>query len=550
MPVTHADESVAAGVPKYPYSSDKSAEYGVGVGTIPTAPNDKIDEATIKATLDSVFLDIEQQRIDLIAKRDEALADGMASVAEGYDRQINGLEKNIAELQRQIEASGSLEAWYRNEITGPMEAAKAAALATDFTSTNALAGEALRASQAVSAQSDARLADIMTQLGFAPGQSAVSAEDQAILGGVQGELAATAMRPEMLEASKKLDFALSDLGLKSELRQSVGRAAIVSERNRRGILEAQDQIGELNKYRDEALARVEREVNRQYGSGLELPDRDSYVKSAMDKISEALMAGVAPGIQEALSGLAGAVINSGTKVFNRNTLTNMMRNGQIGDFGDDATVAEYQSALELYNQLKGTDDPRLVAERQRVFGIMQKIEKDAFDDEDVLIVDGLVKTWQKANSTYDKMIEQQVNQSTADSYGKYDNRSAKNIEAAKKGQGAYGRRRIKVAQYAETFKKMWGRTVQGQNYFRPTETFGKGRAKNSDHMTAGALDIFFNSSNGKDMEYYNRVVRPHLEDLRRKGVIKSIIHPGQNAAHKDHVHISFTLDDAGQAHTT
>ena len=95
-----------------------------------------------------------------------------------------------------------------------------------------------------------------------------------------------------------------------------------------------------------------------------------------------------------------------------------------------------------------------------------------------------------------------------------------------------------TGQLHEVFEAM-GLEVQGQYYMRPYDPNPpSGRAVNSDHLTAGALDIFFRTNRDR---LHLDAVRRILDELVRRNIIRYYIDLGANAAHDDHIHASLQL---------
>lgn len=104
---------------------------------------------------------------------------------------------------------------------------------------------------------------------------------------------------------------------------------------------------------------------------------------------------------------------------------------------------------------------------------------------------------------------------------------------------SYGRRAAVVADAAAKLKDRFPLEIQGAYYMRPYyATVTPGRAVNSDHLTAGALDIFFRNDTDK---LYLNAVKAILNEWDRRGVIRYYIDLGYNWAHRDHIHVSFQI---------
>ena len=105
--------------------------------------------------------------------------------------------------------------------------------------------------------------------------------------------------------------------------------------------------------------------------------------------------------------------------------------------------------------------------------------------------------------------------------------------------GRYSRR-ARVAQLVgERIRKITGLEVQGIRYMRPyVENPTTGRVVNSDHQTAGAIDIFFHTDAERAWLPY---VYETMRILQERYVVRYIVRLGANPAHFDHIHVSFQL---------
>lgn len=105
--------------------------------------------------------------------------------------------------------------------------------------------------------------------------------------------------------------------------------------------------------------------------------------------------------------------------------------------------------------------------------------------------------------------------------------------------GKYARRAIVAADLGRRLHKITGLEVQGIRYMRPySANPSTGRAINSDHLTAGAIDIFIRTE-------AERAWLPYLYEtfriLEERGVVRYIVKLGYNAAHWNHIHVSLQV---------
>jgi hypothetical protein len=127
-----------------------------------------------------------------------------------------------------------------------------------------------------------------------------------------------------------------------------------------------------------------------------------------------------------------------------------------------------------------------------------------------------------------------------------DNTNPANIAAARSGEGPYGARVQLVQSYASQWRDMFpGIAIQGDGYFRPAgeSTRKDGRSPNSDHITGGALDIFVRTP--EERAAFNAWYAAVWPQLQQQGMVASYVSVGANAAHNDHMHISFSLTGPG-----
>lgn len=106
-------------------------------------------------------------------------------------------------------------------------------------------------------------------------------------------------------------------------------------------------------------------------------------------------------------------------------------------------------------------------------------------------------------------------------------------------RGSYSRRAELAEHVGKRIRRITGLEVQGIRYMRPyTPNPSTGRAVNSDHLTAGALDIMI--YNDEDAIWLPALYRM-LERLEERHVVRYIIKKDQNAAHHNHIHVSFQI---------
>jgi len=105
--------------------------------------------------------------------------------------------------------------------------------------------------------------------------------------------------------------------------------------------------------------------------------------------------------------------------------------------------------------------------------------------------------------------------------------------------GQYANRAYVTDLMAAEVRDRFGLEVQGDRYMRPyAASVVPGRIVNSDHLTAGALDIFFRTAEAKKKA---DAVRAYLDPLEKDNVVRYYMDLGSNAAHNNHIHVSLQL---------
>jgi phage shock protein A len=492
--------------------------------------------------------------IDWTTDREQALADGKQEVADSFAQKISDLERQKADIQAEAANFSSVEAWFRERIKQPYEDAKMAAMMVDIAPIIAKQAEAETRVQGVISESDARMSKVLTDLGVDPSalDNAMAADvaDAEVMNAEIGLLSSIGVRPEMLEQRKQFEFHMLDAERLSQARQSAGEEMVVNEKARKAVAEADRQLGEIDGLKARALARVERAIERSYGDGPEFPSRDEYAAAAMDAVTTSLMGDLPTAQQDAFKQLAMDMINGGITDITGDGFFQFFKSNQ--DLWSDEAMGIIESAAEgIYNGFN-LPDGLTQAQQQEAYNeamrqatsnenLMRNALNATFDPEDTGILAALVDTYTSANDRWQTTNNAKATQAGQGGSGIYQNTNVNNIEEAKTGVGAYGKRAREVVKWASHFEDMFSgslssKGIQGQNYFRPLNVIPTSGSTNSDHFTGGALDVFF-----KDQRTYDTVGRPYLEQLQKQGLIRYTIHMGDNHAHGDHAHISFPL---------
>lgn len=496
-----------------------------------------VDRDQIMGAIQTAYTGFEADAAMWRSMRAQALADGEAETAAAYDAKIRGIEQEMDDLKREIQVVGDVESWYRSRIEAPFLRARDAAANVNFQPTLDLKSSAVGRIDEEYLASNQRLDAVLADIGFTPEQTQAmklaAAEDNAVAAAQMEVLDATATRPGFLEEQKKLMFHTADQLRYSELRQSAGNELVETEPRKRALDKAAEDLNFLTKEKQDAIARTRRAVERSYGEGPKIPDRETITATAMETMLDSLAGDIPPGQKQAYLENVWGLVNAG-----------------FGEISDQNIISWYEQGLipagpEITNavaDIQARIDAGTVTQAQAQ-GMLNDAYLNSFDDEDRMIFQSLFDTYESAWAESEQIIAERSARRGSGAGGSGNSDKA-NITAAKEGQGAYGQRRIITADYASTFREM-GIRVQGDNYYRPWEDPAaareKGRDPNSDHLTAGALDLFLHVNNPDDMAMWRNRVKPMLDELIDMGVVANYLPPGANDFHRDHAHVSFAL---------
>lgn len=486
--------------------------------------------------------DFNTERARLEALRDGALADGLEEVADQYDAQIRAEQRAIGKLQDEIALTGDIEGWYRKRIQAPYEEAKRAAEEVDLQSTLAIHDKFKNEQANELAATEARLEGVLADLGFTPDQITAMRSDRAADNEVTAAqnmlLEASGVREGELDWEKKLRWSMAEEELQNSNRQSAGREMIVAERNREAIADREVGIDELINLKDKAMARVKRAVDRNF-QGAEFPEREEFVNAAMAAMENDLIGDLSPNEQDWFRSVVSELIADGVP-FSKKKFQELLLSDRIYVAGHSEALDGIQDKWRAYARQHDLPEAEV---QQDMFAEMRGYVENAdiLDPEDIGILTGITSTYRTANEEYDRYQEDRSKMN----YSNANNRDPQNIADAKAGVGVYGERKRLVASMVPVIEQMWGgmiTRVEGQNYLRPVPTEKvSGQAMNSDHLTAGALDVFMPPGSAKHAAYYRDVMVPQLKRWQNEGLISSWVGYGANKAHADHVHISFAL---------
>lgn len=488
--------------------------------------------------------DFNTERARLEALRDGALADGLEEVADQYDAQLRSEQRAIEKLQDEIALTGDIESWYRNRIKGPYEEAKAAAEAVDLEATMAVQSKYRNEQATELAAVEERLEGVLGSLGFTPDQitamRADRAADNEVTAAQNQLLEASGVRRGELDWEKKLRYSMAEEELQRSNRESSGRELIVASRNREAIADAETRIGELNNLKDKAMARVRRAVDREF-QGAQFPEKDEFISAAIASMEQDLIGDLSPNEQDWFRSVVGEFYADG-KDFSTRSLKDMILSDRIYVAGANEALAGIEDKWKAI--AREQDLPFSTVQGEAFTEMSSWLDQNfdqIFDGEDIGILKGMVSTYKTAEEEYARYVDQRADRN----YSNAENTHAQNIADAKAGVGVYGERARTVASMVPVIQQIFGgmvTSIQGANYFRPyEENPPPGRAKNSDHLTAGALDLMMPRDSAEHRRYYNEVMVPQLRRWQEQGLVASWLGYEQNSAHDDHVHVSFAL---------
>ena len=519
---------------------------------------EQMNEQDFTNILNGMKASFDSRIADWKTSRQQALDDGQAEVADRFAQQIADLEQQKADLARESANYSSVEQWFRQRIQQPYEDAKAAALAVDIAPVIAKQADAEARLASASAASDERLRGVLADLGMdtASIDNAMEADiaDAAVLDAESSLLTAIGVRPGLLEQRKKFEYHLADQQRLGHMRNSAGEELVVNEKARQGIADADRKLGTIADLKKNAIDRVRRAVENAFKDGPTFPEEEEYIAAAVDQATAQLLGDLMPYerqayVNTAIQLMQAGVDLDGTGVFewmkNYSNAAEFLSPDGAGIF--DEWVAGQQAAG---TQFAGPEDAWSAFVSADGGARYKKAFQSTFDAEDLGIFEAIAGTYRSAADDWRLQQERLKSFGSSQGTGVYQNTDAQNIADAQAGVGDYGKRARYVAEMAPQIEQMFSgllssKGVQGANYFRPLDVIPTSGSTNSDHFTAGALDVF-----PKDQRTYDTKIRPVLDQMEKEGIIRYVVHMGQNDAHHDHVHISFAFPGVGDADFT
>lgn len=449
------------------------------------------------------------------AQRDAALQQGLSATAAEYDDRLAAIDREIAKLNADAQNNEDVSAWLRQQMQRPFDLAAAAAQAIDTAGATAATEAALANMTQAKLESDERLQSMLSDIGFTGlvGEIGIQAAQDMVaqessfnerLGVIE---AAGAYQQEMADFQKDLMIAGADEIEAAFMREDETGRLLASVKIREALSDLDYDRNKMEAAKERALQQVRDQVYREYGEGVRLGSESDFVSAALRAQWDVIAAD--------------------------------LPDDQLGAYMDMLGEIE---ALGI--------DPN---DSQQVVALLQAAREDDptfdFDNEDIAILRQLAAVRDAAYEEYRAVQQYQGSSTGANNRDPYNIAEVERWMETGEITGPYAQRAAMAEQLAGLIRQSFpGVPVQGVRYNRPLETqqqaSDSGRAHNSDHHTAGALDIFFPPGSQNTAQYQEMV--GYINTLKQQGVIQSVVWLGDNAAHKDHIHVSLALPYGGQ----
>lgn len=452
-------------------------------------------------------LALQAQMDSLMLERNLALDRGLSQTARKYDEQIAAIQKQIGQFEVEAANTQGAANYLMQTMRDPMDLAKRAAEAIDTAGATAAMEAAVANLTQAKLESDERLQSALSEIGFEGlvGEIGIQAAqdmvaENALLNEQFGILEAQgAYQQEMADFQRDAAIAAADQIDAAFSKEVEAERMVASKKIRDALTAAQDDLNKVMAAKDEALQMVRDDVARAYGEGVQLPEQNEFIGMALQTAWNQVGADLNPDDFDVYAEWA----------------LQMMYDG----------VPMTTSAIAAYLEGLGQE----------------------FDDEDITIFRQMGVTASEARDEWRAVRERQGTQTDADNRDPYNIAEVERWKSTGEISGPYSERAAKVASIGDSLRQM-GYEIEGDRFLRPVEWGGSnGRSVNSDHQTAGALDVYFRD--GVKDEEYSRLMSM-VDGWRRQGLVSSIVDLNGNQFHKDHVHISFALPYGGQKNFT
>lgn len=487
------------------------------------------------------YLDeLEYERRQLEAKRDEALAEAKDDIAFQYDNQIKDINEDIDTLTNNLsDLRGRVPSYLETTQARFDQAVEAAQGIVEAAGPEleAVRNQALKGIEAGYDSAAEGLAEELDKIG-AGDQAATDLEamvreleglayetvegqidDVAALNEAAENVAITAAESAGItdEAQVKRFSTNLEKDLKKSIDDLVERRTRLEEAKTRAWDKAQEKI---NEQFTEALGEVTYQSQLEFANGVLTEAMDAWFADNDFDVFERqdMMATWDDLLNEGVVNFSQFKEWYGTLQSERNQLLTAIANAT--DAGAADVAAELQEQLARLPSL----DPEMVEGIEMMYSIWDQSLQEWHDNQPNPADFGFSGSGTGAANT-----------------------DINNVRAAKNGEGVYGQRVRYTADVGRYIKDKWGVEVQGINYFRPISAEGGGQARNSDHKTAGAIDIMLNPNDQNDMRVGAQIMR-YLRGLGTTAY--TIWEPTDpNDAHFDHIHVSFKLGATGSPYS-
>lgn len=477
-----------------------------------------LDDSVLDETIDDMMARLEAERLYARSITDSIVADMMDAASQPYDELLRNNGRSIDDVRGKLDDLQKITDYYQQSIVGIWE--KAAKAGSEMN------GDVIRAQIAPWIAeigkgydlANANVQSYMDRIGGVPIAQQVAVHD-----GVS-ELASQfeGMTRDQMSFAARIVDKTGNLYEKQAI-WGLANEKWESEKNRfvgNGILT--DQLEKLNETRDDiigdrarAMARTKREADRQYAALDSFPTQEEFTALALQETFADL--GVRP---QDMDGYMD-IIES-------------MRYGSFDLFMREGVDEEGNAILIPHREIK------TLADFEREFGRLDpELQDSAWDDFEILqrvmaMQEHSVQEWTKQASYY-----QAGGGGVASGTGDYYNggQAPDNLahhDEARQGIGPYGQR----AQFATSMvpvinSKFNVRTSAENDQWRyAVDPQNKDQARNSDHLSGGALDLWVVDG---DYDSMNKA-RDWLSTLPQVSFIR-----WQSDGHQTHLHVSFHL---------
>lgn len=475
------------------------------------------DSASMAASAAGITAALQAQADALRAQRESALTRGLAATAAKYDDQLKEIDKRISQINTDAKNNNDIAGWLTGQMAKPFEIAQRAAQAIDTAAATAATEAAVANITQAKLESDARLQTALSEIGFEGlvGQIGIEAaqnmvaENSFLTEQVDTITAGMEHRQALADFERDLFIANANQNEAGFNRETESGRLITSVQLREALADATAQREKVEMAKVQALNDVRQEIGRQYGEGVTLPSEQDFMMMAVQSQWD-MIAGDLPDEEMGL-------------------YLSMMQDIQSMDV-DLQNEQAVRQFLMTYNE-------------QAVANGEDPIE---FDNDDIVILRQLDAIMSGAQEEYNRIKEFQGSQAQGENRDPANLAEVERWRETREVTGPYSQRAEQVMSFANDIRQRFGIKVDGDDFMRPLEWGGKnGRAVNSDHNTAGALDLYFEPGS-QNTELY-KTVEAYVNTLRGQGVVSSVVWMGDNAAHHNHIHISFALPYGGQA---